>query len=799
MTWRNTKLLFLREVRDQLRDRRTLFMVAVLPVLLYPALGLGMVQMTVLFREAPQTVVVLGAEHLPGPALIEGERFAAEWFDEPAAADKLRVLTANGPSGGTTEGAARLDAAEEVRAAHERATQAAAELDAALAAGDERGAIVLRERLRVAEARRAELFSQSGIQTLMLVPDTLADQIAALSRRLRDRDAPPAEATGPLPRPIVLHEDADERSRLAYTRVAGALRNWERAVLRDRLTEAGLPADLPAPVAPRGLSLSQPAERAAGVWSKLFPALVVLMTISGAFYPAVDMAAGEKERGTMETLLICPASRGEIVCGKFLAVLTFSLCTAGLNLCSAGLTGGYVASLAGPGMAAGLDGLAPPAPAALAWVALLMVPLAAFYSALCLALATFAKSNKEGQYYLYPILMVSVGLTVFCLSPLVELTPLYAVLPVVNVSLLLKSLLAPGGAAAALPYVPVVLLSSVGYAGMALWWAVELFKREDVLFREAERFNVKDWIAHLLREKEPTPTFGEAAFAFVTVLLLQFAMMGPMQRALAGAPPGAEGETAFRLVVIQQLVTVAFPVLAMGLLLTSSVRRTFRFRRPDWTLMTAAAGLALCLQPVIGVLTHWLTGRFFPEPPAGYAEFSVTMGTVPLPLALLAAAIAPAVCEELAFRGFLLSGFSRSRRPWLAIGLSAVAFGVVHLVPQQVFAATLAGLVLGTIAWKGRSLWPCILFHLIFNGQQVLMGRAEAGEFGTVGEGVHRLLFNEAGYRPIALALCGAGAVGLLVWLARLRRADEAGVDRPSTADAAPHAGALPSTATLGA
>ncbi len=97
MTWRNTKLLFLREVRDQLRDKRTLFMVAVLPVLLYPALGLGVVQMTLLFRETPQTVVVLGAEALPGPGLIEGERFATEWFETPAEADKLRVLTAADP------------------------------------------------------------------------------------------------------------------------------------------------------------------------------------------------------------------------------------------------------------------------------------------------------------------------------------------------------------------------------------------------------------------------------------------------------------------------------------------------------------------------------------------------------------------------------------------------------------------------------------------------------------------------------------------------------------------------------
>ncbi|WP_171186497.1 ABC transporter permease subunit/CPBP intramembrane protease [Alienimonas chondri] len=797
MTWRNTRLLFLREVKDQLRDKRTLFMVAVLPVLLYPALGLGMVQMTVLFRETPQTVVVLGAEDLPGPDLIAGERFAEEWFDDPAAASKLRVVTAASEADASIDGATLLDAATEVRAAHERVEEVSAVLDAARATGDERDLAALQSRLRAAKARRATRFAESGIQVLMLVPPTLDEQIAAFSQRLNERGTVPFEDTGEVPRPLVLHQDADEKSRLAYQRVAGVLQTWERAVLRDRLAAAGLPADLPAPVAPRGLSLSLPSERAAGIWSKLFPALVVLMTISGAFYPAVDMAAGEKERGTMETLLICPASRGEIVCGKFLAVLTFSLCTAGLNLFSAGITGGYVASLAGSGPAAHLGGLAPPGLGSLAWVAALMVPLAAFYSALCLALATFAKSNKEGQYYLYPILMVSVGLTVFCLSPLVELTPLYAVLPVVNVSLLLKSLLASGGAGGALPYVPVVLLSSIGYAGMALWWAVEQFKREDVLFREAERFSLKGWMKHLLREKEATPTFSEAAFAFVTILLLQFAMMGPMQQALRAAAPGAEGETAFRLVVIQQLVTVAFPVLAIGVLLTTNVRRTFRFRWPDWKSMAFAVALAISLQPIMSVAVLWLTGRFFPELPEGMAAFKQSMASVPIPLALLAAAIAPALCEEIAFRGFLLSGFSRAGRPWLAIGLSSVAFGVVHLVPQQVFAATLAGLILGTLAWKGRSLWPCVLFHVIFNGQQALLGRAEQGDLGPVGDAWLHLLFDEDGYRPVVLALCAAGTTGLLVWLANYRR------DEPSEASSAAEsvvrrAAPLTSPASLG-
>ena len=64
------------------------------------------------------------------------------------------------------------------------------------------------------------------------------------------------------------------------------------------------------------------------VWAKLFPFLLVMMSLTGAFYPAIDLCAGEKERGTMETLLISPASRAEIVLGKFFTVVLASMMTA---------------------------------------------------------------------------------------------------------------------------------------------------------------------------------------------------------------------------------------------------------------------------------------------------------------------------------------------------------------------------------------------------------------------------------------------------------------------------------------
>ena len=93
------------------------------------------------------------------------------------------------------------------------------------------------------------------------------------------------------------------------------------------------------PIRVRAEDVATPSEVGGSVWSRLFPFLLVIMALTGAFYPAVDLCAGEKERGTMETLLISPASRSEIVMGKFLTVMLASVMTALLNLVSMGLTG----------------------------------------------------------------------------------------------------------------------------------------------------------------------------------------------------------------------------------------------------------------------------------------------------------------------------------------------------------------------------------------------------------------------------------------------------------------------------
>ena len=121
-------------------------------------------------------------------------------------------------------------------------------------------------------------------------------------------------------------------------------------------------------------------------------------------------------------------------------------------------------------------------------------------------------------------------------------------------------------------------------------------------------------------------------------------------------------------------------------------------------------------------IVEWL----FPISTTIKAAFSQLMGQAPgLGTAVVVFALIPAVCEELAFRGFILSGLEREHRTRSAIFLSALMFGFLHVLLslfQQLFNATLLGIVLGPLAVRSRSLLPGIVFHFANNALTVALG-----------------------------------------------------------------------------
>ena len=117
------------------------------------------------------------------------------------------------------------------------------------------------------------------------------------------------------------------------------LARWRKIIVATRLKRDQKTESYAEPIQVKAHDVATAREAGSVLWSRLFPFLLVMMSLTGAFYPAIDLCAGEKERGTMETLLISPASRTEIVLGKFLTVMLASVTTAVLNLLSMGLTG----------------------------------------------------------------------------------------------------------------------------------------------------------------------------------------------------------------------------------------------------------------------------------------------------------------------------------------------------------------------------------------------------------------------------------------------------------------------------
>ena len=252
--------------------------------------------------------------------------------------------------------------------------------------------------------------------------------------------------------------------------------------IREHLAARQLPESLVHPFDIQQQNVA-PAEKVGGaVLGGLVPYFVILLCLTGAMYPAMDLTAGEKERGTIETILCSPVSRTHLVLGKFLMVLTASVATAVLSIIS------MVASFAaGKSMMLGVaQGAADSAlqitmtgKAAIS-IFIIILPLAVLFSAALLAISLFAKSFKEAQSYLSPLMIIVVLPAVAALLPGVELNTVLALVPVLNTSLVSKEIIT---GTYHWNYIALIFASSCVYATAAIAIAVKMFQREDVLFR----------------------------------------------------------------------------------------------------------------------------------------------------------------------------------------------------------------------------------------------------------------------------------------------------------------------------
>jgi len=679
MNWKHVKLIFSRELRDQLRDRRTLFTITILPILLYPLMGMLMLQVAQFSREHSVRIKILGSENIPAtPKLIEGEQLHPRAGLE-SIAPLVTLSVAPLPSGNT---AAELE------------KQATAWLNN----GEQDLVVIFKPRFREYMERLAA--TQVGDQ---VEGDWIDDS---------DRGVE-----------VILTRSRDQ-SQIAHNRWQIAIEVWQQEWIASKLKGAGFDPRLVRPLHIAAVDVAPEATRRAIVWSKILPFIMLIWALTGAFYPAVDLCAGEKERGTLETLLSSPARRREIVWGKLLTVIFFSCMTALLNLGSMQFTASLLSRQLAEGGARGLaESLGTPPIYAIGWLTLALIPMASLFSALALAVAALARSTKEGQYYLMPLLLLMLPFVMIPMLPGIELSLGTSLMPVTGMVLLSRALV-EGQYLEAIRYLPIVAIVTITCCLLAIRWAVRQFESESVMFRENERWNLRTWIASIWRERDFTASVMEAMLCGAIILVARFFA------SLATTEGITDWNGLSKSLLVSQIALILTPTLLMALMLTKSLRTSLRLQLPRLPDLLICIVLAVTFHP----LATWFSksvNYVYPLSPAMLDALSgvgEAISTAPLLLVLLMMALLPAFCEEIAFRGFIFGGLIRQNGILRAILVSAVFFGLTHGLLQQSIAATFMGLLLGWVAWRTGGIVCTIVMHTIHNGLSLILARTATSD-----------------------------------------------------------------------
>ncbi|WAS96158.1 ABC transporter permease [Nannocystis punicea] len=397
-------VVFRKELRDTLRDRRTLVAMVVVPLLLFPLIMVGMAKFSqsraAEARDKTLEVAVADAEAGPGG---RGSGLAEYLRQEPG----LKIT-------------------------------------------EVQDVIALPERVRSEE-----------LDAAIVVPAGYGAAVAAHQ-----------------PAPVqLLHKSSDDFD-IPRTRIEQALGRFEQKLLDERLRGLGIEPRSIDPIEVQRTDVVSSRELFGKLLGGLLPYMFIIFCFTGGMYPAIDLAAGEKERGTLETLLSSPASRLQIALGKF-AVVTLTGFTSAL-LATVGM---YVS------VQQGVEGIPPAilsaiqsilAPGTIALVLALLLPLSVFFAAALLMLSLYARSYKEAMSVISPLMIVVVVPAAIALAPGVRLGPVTALVPVLNVSLATREIIA--GTAEplylVLTFASLLLLAAGGMVACARW-----FSREDIVFR----------------------------------------------------------------------------------------------------------------------------------------------------------------------------------------------------------------------------------------------------------------------------------------------------------------------------
>lgn len=425
----------------------------------------------------------------------------------------------------------------------------------------------------------------------------------------------------------------------------------------------------------------------------------------GAMYPAIDTTAGEKERGTLETLLTLPIGNMELIMSKFLSVATIAVVSVFINVLSMGGIAAYLyATINALSEGAGTFRLGSFVPAILISV-VCIIAFALFMSAVVMCICAFAKSFKEANNYVTPLTLVVLLTAYIGFIPNVELSTTTAIIPVANICLLMKNLLVFKYDFA---LILMVLLSNVIYAFVAVWFLGKIYNSESILFGESAS-GIKLFERRKNIKKGSLPTIQESLLVLVAALLLMVYLGGIMS--LSHPVMG---------VVVPQFFIGVLPVLAC-IYIKGNAREIFKLNIPKGKDLLGSVCLYLGVGS-LSLLISNLLSMAFPDNSQGLnEEYAKLLDGISFVPALLLIALVPAVCEELMFRGYMFTAFRQKMSLPKAIFFVSVLFGISHMSLIKIIPTAILGAALAYAIYKADSIAASSLIHFLNNAFSVFI------------------------------------------------------------------------------
>lgn len=522
------------------------------------------------------------------------------------------------------------------------------------------------------------------------------------------------------------YDASNDKSDLTRKDVTSIISSFEKDLIRLRLRKITDLAENEAFLNPLSqkakLSNVATSQQMLGmVMGRILPYLLIMLLISGGAVVATDLVAGEKERKTLETLLVSSVSRNEIVWGKFFTIVTASIINVFVNMISMyfsfkQMTSQFETSMVGANIPL----------SSFIWVMLAILPMVFLFSALLLTISTYSRNMKEARSYESPIMLAAMMLSMVSMFPGFEMNKGLAFVPIINISLLFKEIMLTG---VNFVHYGLTVGSTILLSIIAIIITIKVFASEKVLFRTQTETS----LSGIRKNKNQllTPAIG---FVFYSIMLALLYYVGFAWQRQAFVDGNINQEILMNAVLKTQVFVIGLPVLLLVNLLfrkkasnkaemRAESRKFLRYKSFKFSNLIIVPLLALPTIIISSALTN-VVNYFFPFPENHFAGMMELMTGKELPLIVLIGviALAPAIFEELLFRGLLVRFFEK-KGVWTAILASGVLFAIFHLDFYKLLPITFLGIWLGYLLYTSRSIYLPMLAHFCNNALAILVGR----------------------------------------------------------------------------